>query len=200
MAEPVVTVALGSTAKVAPDSRVRSRVKPVKFTLPPKERVAPDLTVMTLGVVVPARTWVEPRMANVPWATVRLPSVTVGPLMPMVFVPVLVRVKPAKSRLRPKPFRSQRCVPPMEALPDKVTACRALVWAKFELLTIAPRLPTPVPAMVTVRPERLMLLATAEPERSKVAPAAIATAVPAAPSAASLLMRSVPPSTRVAPV
>ena len=71
---------------------------------------------------------------------------------------------------------------------------------KLELLTIAPALPTPVPAMVTVRPARLMLLATTDPERSRVPPAATVTAVAAAPRAPSLLMRSVPPLMKVAPV
>ena len=95
---------------------------------------------------------------------------------------------------------SQRCVPPMEAFAESVIACSALPWAKLELFTIAPALPTPVPARVTVRPERLMELATAEPERSSVAPAAIVTGWSAAPKAASALMRSVPALMKVAPV
>ena len=88
----------------------------------------------------------------------------------------------------------------MEASAESVTACRALVWGKFELLMIAPALPTPAPAIVTVRPESEMLLATAEPVRSSVAPAATATDSPEAPRELSPLMRTVPPLILVAPV
>ena len=101
MAEPVLMAVPATTAKVEPDSRLTLRVKPKELTLPPSSRVAPDWTVMTPGRVVPARICVEPMMLKVPWATVRLPSVTVGPLRPMVLVPVFVSVKPASSRLRP---------------------------------------------------------------------------------------------------
>ena len=189
----------GAVANVAPVSKLTARVKPKELTLPPSSNVAPDWTVTTPGRVVPAKTCVLPRMLSLPWATVRLPSETLGPSMAMVLAPTLVSVKPANSRV-PKPPTFQPCEPPMEASADSARAWMALFCVKLELLTMAPALPTPVPAMVTVRPKRLMLLATTDPERSRVAPSATVTACIGAPRAPSLLMRSVPPLMRVAPV
>ena len=199
MAEPVVMAADGAVANVEPVKRLTARVKPKELTLPPSSNVAPDWTVTTPGRVVPAKTCVLPRMLSLPCATVRLPSETLGPSMAMLFVPTLVSVKPANSRV-PNPPTFQPCVPPMEASAESAKAWMAFVCVKLELLTMAPALPTPDPAMVTVRPKRLMLLATTDPERSRVAPAATVTACIGAPRAASPLMRSVPALTKVAPV
>ena len=125
MAEPVLMAADGAVAKVEPVRRLTARVKPKALTLPPSSKVAPDWTVTTPGRVVPAKTCVPPRMLSLPWATVRLPSVTLGTSMPMVLLPVLVSVKPANSRV-PKPPTFQPWVPPMEASAERTSDWMAL--------------------------------------------------------------------------
>ena len=119
MAEPVLMAEV-VVAKVEPVRRLTARVKPKELTLPPSSKVAPDWTVTTPGRVVPAKTCVPPRMLSLPWATVRLPSVMLGPSMPMVLLPVLVSVKPANSRV-PKPPTFQPWVPPMEASAERTS-------------------------------------------------------------------------------
>ena len=83
MIEPVPAELLVAVAKVAPVSSVIARVKAFAVIPTPTSKVAPDLTVTTPGSVVPARSCVEPRMPRVPAAMVTLPSVMVGPLIPI---------------------------------------------------------------------------------------------------------------------
>ena len=215
--EPLVFMTVGALSKAllpiedarfveikVPPAMTRSRVNE-KLEVPFKRSVAPVFTVMVALFVfarTPARREVvEPATSRVPPLMTRLPRLTSAFARAIQLLPVLVSVYSLRVNVAlVGPRKSQRCVPPMEASPERTRAWTALIWLKPPLLTMAPLPPTPAPAIVTMRLPKLRALAVREPPKSRVAPEATVTASPTLPSEKLSRMTSVPPLMRVPPL
>ena len=215
--EPLVFMTVGALSKAllpieeaafveikVPPAMTRSRVNE-KLEVPFRRSVAPVLTVMVALFVfarTPARIEVvDPATSRVPPLTTMLPRLTLALARAIQLLPVLVSVYSLRVSVElDGPRRSQRCVPPMAASPERTSVWTALIWRKPPLLTMAPLPPTPAPAMVTMRAPRLRASAVSEPPKSRVAPEATVMASPTLPSEKLSRMTSVPPLMRVPPL